>query len=127
VSITFTQQAANYAQTIQGYAGAGYRVNGFSYAGGIIVLPERTVDWPVGALSDVSLDSLAPVIAADPKVEVLLLGTGAAMALPPKALREALAAAGLAMDAMDSKAAARTYNLLVMEGRRVAAALLPLV
>ena len=64
--------------------------------------------------------------AADPKIELLLIGTGAAMNRPPADLMAALAARGLAVDFMDSRAAARTYNVLALEGRRVAAALLPL-
>jgi len=54
------------------------------------------------------------------------LGTGATTAFPPAALAEALAARGIGIEAMDSRAAARTWGLLRAEGRRIAAALLPL-
>ncbi|CAE6427772.1 unnamed protein product [Rhizoctonia solani] len=61
-----------------------------------------------------------------PKPELLLLGTGkSAMLLPPK-FREYLSKAGVQIDTMDTRNACSTYNLLAEEGRRVAAALLPI-
>jgi NADH dehydrogenase [ubiquinone] 1 alpha subcomplex assembly factor 3 len=60
-----------------------------------------------------------------PKPEILLLGTGRSVALPPPKLREYLNKIGVQLDIMDSWNACSTYNLLAEEGRRVAAALLP--
>jgi uncharacterized protein len=57
-------------------------------------------------------------------VEFVLLGTGATQALPPKAIREALQAAGIGLEFMSTENAARTYNVLVSDGRRLAAALI---
>lgn len=67
---------------------------------------------------------LAPVLALDPRPEILILGTGARLEWPGGELRRAARAAGIALEAMDSGAAARTWNLLVAEGRRVAALIL---
>ncbi|KAF7971722.1 hypothetical protein HWV62_20091 [Athelia sp. TMB] len=61
-----------------------------------------------------------------PKPEILLLGTGAKMALPPPHIRKYMSEIGIQMDFMDTRNACSTYNLLAEEGRRVAAALLPL-
>ncbi|KZP21549.1 DUF498-domain-containing protein [Athelia psychrophila] len=61
-----------------------------------------------------------------PKPEILLLGTGAKMSLPPQHLRKYMSDIGIQMDFMDTRNACSTYNLLAEEGRRVAAALLPL-
>ena len=58
--------------------------------------------------------------------DLLLIGTGARLRRPARALTEALGALGIGLEPMDSRAAARTYNLLAGEGRRVAAALYPL-
>ena len=66
----------------------------------------------------------APVLTADPPVEILLLGCGARPAPVPAALVEALRAAGVALDVMDTGAACRTYNVLAAEARRVGAALI---
>jgi len=59
-----------------------------------------------------------------PKPEILLLGTGKHVALLPQAFRNHLNQAGIQVDVMDTWNACSTYNLLVVEGRRVAAALL---
>ena len=108
---------------IQGYAAGGFRVAGASYAGGVLVMPSGVAPWTAGPVADLTAEDFAAI---GPEVEVVLLGTGATMARPPRAVGEALKARGLTMDFMDSKAAARTYNVLAGEGRRVAAALLPL-
>jgi uncharacterized protein len=96
------------------------------WRGPILVFPDHTVAWAVTGLSDLSLQSLEAVCKAAPRIELLLIGTGARMALLPKALKAALREAGIAADTMDSGAACRTYNVLMGEERRVAAALLPM-
>ena len=111
---------------IQGYATGGFRAGGTLHVGGLILTPERMATWPVTDLASASVEDFALVTTQEPKIEVLLLGTGPNMTRPPVELIEALKATGLAVDFMDSRAAARTYNVLVAENRRVAAALLPL-
>ena len=59
------------------------------------------------------------------RIDVLLLGMGAAIAPVPRGFRDALEAAGIGVEPMSSPAACRTYNVLLGEGRRIAAALLP--
>ncbi|MCA3254004.1 MAG: Mth938-like domain-containing protein [Alphaproteobacteria bacterium] len=108
---------------MQGYAAGGFRVAGASYAGGVLVLPTGVAPWTAGPLAALTADDFAAI---GSEIEVVLLGTGATMARPARALSEALTARGVALDFMDSKAAARTYNVLAGEGRKVAAALLPL-
>ena len=71
------------------------------------------------------LEDLAAPLALAGKIDVLLLGMGAEVAIVPRALREALEAAGIGVEPMNSPAACRTYNVLLGEGRRIAAALLP--
>ena len=95
------------------------------WRGAVLVFPDHTLAWAVATLSDVSLASLSPVSAAEPAVEILLIGTGSRMALLPAALRADLKSLGVGIEIMDTGAACRTYNLLAGEGRRVAAALLP--
>jgi len=112
--------------SIQGYTAGGYRAGGTLHEGGLILTPERMATWPVADLNAASVEDFTLVTTQEPKIEVLLLGTGPNMKRPPTALIEALKETGLAVDFMDSRAAARTYNVLVAENRRVAAALLPL-
>jgi uncharacterized protein len=112
-------------RTVRGYAKGGFRIAGEQIAGAAWVTPDATGPWPVGALAALSVDDFAQLLTLD-GIEVVLLGTGPTMLRPPKDLAPALKAKGVAFDFMDSKAAARTYNILALEGRRVAAALLPL-
>ena len=96
-----------------------------SYTGSIIVFPNQVFDWDVTSVDEVTGESLALVRAATPEVEVLLLGTGGDTGfLKPSIRQDIRDAAGLSVDFMDTGAACRTYNILLSEGRRVAAALI---
>ncbi|MQP65358.1 hypothetical protein GE253_08355 [Niveispirillum sp. SYP-B3756] len=112
-------------QVIDTYGPGIFRVSNRLYQGAVIVQPDVTHPWDVSGFAGLVLESFALITQADPKVEVLLLGCGAKMQLLPSALRKALREAGVVVDVMDSPAACRTYNVLLAEGRRVAAALLP--
>ncbi len=109
---------------IQGYGAGGFTIEGKRVTGSMLVFPDRLVAWPVAASDQVTPESLSAVTAAVPAVEILLIGSGAQMLLAPAALRAALRDAGIALDVMDTGAAFRTYNVLLAEERRVAAALI---
>ena len=111
-------------QIIERYAASGFRVSGVIYHGPVLVFPDLTVAWEVASVPDVTWETLAPVIEHG-GVEILLLGLGRSTSAVPAALRTALRSAGIALEAMDTGAACRTYNVLVAEDRRVAAALIP--
>lgn len=113
-------------QRIDGYGRGNFRISGARHDCSVLVFPGRTVAWAVASFAEVTLESLAPVLAAQPKVEVLLVGCGERHAPLPAALREGLRTAGIAVEAMDTGAACRTYNVLMAEDRRVAAALIAL-
>jgi uncharacterized protein len=113
-------------QIVQGYGKGGFRVSDREWRGAIIVLPTRTIAWAATdphALSLAQFDAVRD--ASDPPIELLIIGTGPKLLLLPSQLRAGLRAFGLALEAMDTGAACRTYNVLVGEERRVAAALLP--
>ncbi len=114
------------AQVIQSYRGGQFRVSGVVYDGAVIVTPSSTVDWAFQGedISDLSEDDFAPLIAQVQEIDVVLLGTGARIAFLKPFLKQALKDKGLNVDVMDTGAACRTYNVLMAEGRRVAAALL---
>jgi len=112
-------------QLIERYAAGGLRVSGVIHRGAVLVLPERTLAWAAAAPADISVASLAPVVEHG-GIEILLLGLGLRMEPVAAELRVALRQAGIALEAMDTGAACRTFNLLLGEDRRVAAALLPL-
>lgn len=113
-------------QVIDAYGSGGFRVSGEAFRGSILVLPSGVVSWPVAEIDALTLESLAPIVEAAPQIEILLLGCGPRAAMVPPALRQALRQAGLVVDAMDTGAACRTFNVLRAEERRVAAALIAL-
>ena len=111
-------------QVIDSYGSGSFRVSGVAYEGAIIVFPDVTLRWDAARIEDVTLASLAPV-RAHGGVEILLVGCGRRFVLLAKDLRTRLKETGIVADAMDTGAACRTYNVLLAEGRRIAAALLP--
>lgn len=114
-------------QLIQSYGGGGFTIAAVRHEGSVLVLPQRTRRWSVTAFADLSADSLAPLADADPAPEVLLLGTGRRFAMiDPRRRQDLRARYGVAVECMDTTAACRTYNVLLAEERRVAAALIAL-
>ena len=111
-------------QLIEGYGDGRFRITGEVYDGSVIVFPERAVTWPVTGIAEVTLDSLSAVTQGPDEVELLLLGCGARTQLITKAFRQPLRDAGVVLEPMDTGAAARTFNVLMAEERRVAAALI---
>jgi uncharacterized protein len=113
-------------QIIEAYGEGGFRISGQRVAGSVIVFPDKVIAWAPVASGDMSAGSLQPVSAAGQagSVELLLIGTGARMTQIDRALRQTLRANGVVIEAMDTGAACRTYNVLMAEGRRVAAALI---
>lgn len=111
-------------QLIQGYGDGGFRIAGNRIDGSVVVLPGRTVAWPVSRYEDLTPDSLAPIYDAAGSIEVLLIGCGPRMGLPNAQLREALRPHGIVPEFMDTGAACRTFNVLLAEDRAVAAALI---
>src|SRR5579863_6896354 len=111
-------------QLIERYGPSGFRISGLVHQGPVLVFPDVTVAWPAVAADRVDLASLQPVIEHG-GVEILLLGLGRRFRAPPPRLRSELRAVGGALEAMDTGAACRTYNVLLAEDRPVAAALLP--
>jgi len=91
----------------------------------VLVTPEATTPWPVSRAEDLTVESLAALKEAAVPTELLVLGCGARAAFIPPPLRAALKGAGLALEVVDTGSACRIYNVLVAEGRRVAAALIP--
>lgn len=121
-----TRQAPADRQLIQSYAGGKFRVSDVIYQGSVIVTPKATLPWTVLRLEDITLDSFAPLLTGEIKIDVCLLGCGARMQRLPAELRAALKEKGLVVEPMDTGAACRTYNMLIAENRMVAAALIAL-
>ena len=107
---------------ITGY-GEGYvLVNGQRHESSLIVTPDQVTPWDVSEFTKITADDFEKLKTLD--AEILLLGTGPKQRFPHPRLTAPLAAAGIGLEVMDLKAACRTYNILVAEERKVAAALL---
>lgn len=105
---------------VDGYGPGFFRVGGEVIRGPVLILPGAVSTWA-------GYDALDEVMAAAGEIDVLIVGTGTDIGHPPAGFRGALEAAGVGVEPMASAAACRTYNVLLSEGRRVGAAILPVV
>lgn len=106
------------ARPVEGYGPGFFRIGGEVRRGPVLLLGAEILAWD-------GPGDLAPLAAVAGRIDLLLLGTGAEIARPTPALAAAAAAGGYGVEAMATPAACRTWNVLLAEGRRVAAALVP--
>ena len=121
----FDRDPSPHGPVVQGFTGGGFSVDGGVYTA-LLLTPLRADNWSPPPLAELTVEHLASILDIDPAPEFLLLGTGARLTHPPRALRESLEERGIGIEAMDSRAAARTWGMLRSEGRWIAAALMPL-
>jgi uncharacterized protein len=109
---------------IDAYGKGGFAFAGMSHRGSLLCLPTGIWAWDVTAPEQIDKYSLARVLDAANGIDTLIIGTGAGMWLPSGELRAALRAVRVVVDAMQTGPAIRTYNIMMGERRRVAAALI---
>ena len=117
-----TEAARGERPFIESYGPGGFRISGERWTGPVLILADRVVAWEGGDAMPPDAAALAAAFAGE-RMELLILGLGADAGPVPAAARKTLKDAGLAVEAMDTGAACRTYNLLAGEGRAVGAAL----
>ncbi len=110
--------------SIDAYGNGGFRFAGMSHRGSILCLPSAIEAWDPISVADITPQTFRRVLVERETIEILLVGTGRNVVLLPRPIVDALREAGVGVDAMDTGAACRTYNILLAEGRAVAAALL---
>ena len=113
-------------QVVQAYGTGGFTVSGVRHAGSVLIFPDRVAAWPVEAADQLDLAAFEPVRTAEPVPDILIVGLGASFLPFPADLRAAIRGWGPVVEAMATAAACRTYNVLLSEQRRVAAALIRL-
>jgi uncharacterized protein len=106
------------ARPIDSYGPGFFRIGGKVLRGPVLITP-----WDAGAWGGLE-DAETPLAYAG-RIDVLFVGMGAEIAHAPAAFRAAIEGAEIGVEVMNSPAACRTYNVLLSEGRRIAAALLP--
>lgn len=109
---------------IDAYGNGGFRFADMSHKGSLLCLPSGIYGWDVSKPEDLTADNFSKLFSEADEIEILLIGSGVDL-LPIKAeLRSKLRKAHISADPMATGAAVRTYNVLVAEGRAVAAAFL---
>ena len=110
---------------VQGFRDGGFAVDGRVYRS-VLLTPQRAEAWTPPPIAELKLEHFDAILPEDRPPEFLIIGTGHTMAFPPRTLVRALEGRGIGVEAMDSRAAARTWGMLRGEGRWIAAALMPL-
>lgn len=109
---------------IDGYGRGGFRFAGMSHRGSLLCVPSGIWAWPVASAEQVTEASLAQVFAEAEGISIFLLGAGAKSWVLPAPLRARFAAVGISVEVARTGTAVSTYNILLGEGRRVAAGLI---
>ncbi len=104
---------------IDSYGPGFFRVAGEVLTGPLALVPEGPVDWP-------GLPEVGCFLERCDRIDVLFVGMGAEIAILDKGVRQRLESAGIGVEVMTTPSACRTYNVLLTEGRRIAAALMPI-
>ena len=120
----FQEEFSGQLPAIDRYGDGAFHVNEREFEGPILIWKDGVYPWAVGTMDDVTTDNLSPLLEHGDALDIILFGTGDVSHMLPRAIREALAAQNIAYDVMNTGAAARTFNMLLVDGRRVAAALL---
>ena len=118
-----TQDSAGSHLVIEGFGAGTVSVGGVSFQDSFVVLPNRRVDaWPVRDFDELSEEALAGLLRLD--WDILLLGTGSDQRFPDLEIQRTIAEHGRSVDFMSSRSACSTYNLLALDSRAVAAAII---
>ncbi len=109
---------------ISSYGDKGFSLSDGRFEGSIIILPTGAVPLLAASASDITADLFAPIFEQQDDIEIVLLGTGAKQHFPSGEIRRLFLERNISLEPMDTGAACRTFNVLVSEDRRVAAALI---
>ena len=113
-------------QLIRSYGPGRFLIGDREWRSPVLVTPTFTVAWNVSRAEDLALDTLASLKEAPTPTELLVLGCGPRVVFIAPPVRAALKGVGIVLEVADTGAACRIYNVLLAEGRRAAAALIPL-
>ncbi len=109
---------------IDAHGAGGFRFGGMSHRGSLFCLPQGVWAWPVSSPGDITSETLSRAFAAATDLDFFIIGSGTAPWRPPDELRARFREAHVSFDAMTTGPAVRTYNVMLMEGRRVGAGLI---
>ena len=121
ISLDITPAIAAGQQLIQSYGGGRFRIAGASYNGSVLVTRETTMAWELSEVADITFESLQSILG---ETEILVIGCGASISPPPPELRATFRKHRISLEWMDTGAACRTFNILLIEERKAVAALI---
>lgn len=111
----------DYAYSLRAADGRSAKVNDQVLGSSFFLTPDQLVThWPVAGAAALQLADLEPILALNPAL--IVLGTGDRQVFPPAVVMAACLSRGIGLEVMNNPAAARTFNILAGEGRKVAAA-----
>lgn len=125
MSLDITPMVPTGRQLIQGYGDGQFRISEAVHEGPILVFPDVTQPWAISQPGQFELGDFQGILDAAEAPDILLLGCGVKSLFIHPDLRDGLKDAGIVLEPMDTGAACRTFNVLLGEDRRVAAALMP--
>jgi uncharacterized protein len=109
---------------IDSHGGGGFRFAGMSHRGSLLSLPDGIWAWPIQTAASLTDEMLSPVFARADALDFFILGTGGEPWVMPEAMRMRFRNAQISVDAMATGPAVRTYNVMLMESRRIGAGLI---
>jgi uncharacterized protein len=109
---------------IDGYGQGGFRFAGMSHRGSLLIVPSGIYAWDVLTPQEITERSLARVFAEDEEIDLLMIGSGRGPMALPAAIKDRCKQASISVDLQPTGGATSTYNVLLDENRRVAAALI---
>ncbi len=109
---------------IDAYGGGGFRFADMGHRGSLLCLPTGIFAWSCARAEDADLREFETILSVLEPPAFLLFGTGRTQLFPPAPVRRLFIEAAIGLEPMDTGAACRTYNVLLAEGRPVAAALI---
>lgn len=124
--VSFDREEAPSGPVFKGFQGNAFRIEDRIIPGGLWLTPDNAVDWVPPAFEALTAADLAGLLTIEPQPEFLLLGTGPTMRRPSPAFMGEVEALGFGVEPMDSRTAARAWNVLRGEDRWIVAAFLPL-
>ncbi|MCC6890730.1 MAG: hypothetical protein IT536_19570 [Hyphomicrobiales bacterium] len=113
-----------HAAPIEAHGKGGFRFAGMSHRGSLLCLPDGIWAWPPRRAAEITEATLAEVFERAPAIDLLLIGTGVDAWAMPQTMRQRLRSLAIAVEVTSTGSAVSTYNILLGEGRRVAAALI---
>ncbi len=127
----FNQDPRASGPVITGFTDRGFKLDGDNLGprrvdSSLVLTPVSAMPWDAPALDALTTGDMEQVLALEPRPEFMLLGTGPALAHPPRAFIRAMEAHGIGVEMMDSRAAARAWGILRSEDRWIAAAIMAL-